>query len=116
MAISAGDLRFRVGFFQRALQSDGYGNTQSEFPDDPEFTVSAAIVPKLGGESIQAARLVGRKHVNITVRSSGVTRMVSESWKARDMRSGVDYNIRSIIDPDGKRQWIEMLCEEGVAV
>jgi hypothetical protein len=24
------------------------------------------------------------------------------------------YNLRSVIDPDGKRMWIEILAEEGV--
>jgi hypothetical protein len=41
------------------------------------------------------------------------------SWKVRDLAKGVDYNIRSIIDPhqaDSQRgQWFEMLCEAGGA-
>lgn len=111
----SGDLRWRIGFYQRALQSDGYGNNEAEYPADPEFEVWALLVPKLGGETVQAARLAGKNMVNITVRRSSNTLTVTDAWRAKDENSGVIYNIRSIIDPDGKRQWIEMLCEQGVA-
>jgi len=108
--------RMRIGFFRHPLHSDGYGSTEGDYSDEPEFVMSAKVRNKLGGETVQAARLEGRKFVNITVQSCLAVRAVSTAWKARDMRAGVDYNIRSIIDPDGKRQWVEMLCEEGVAV
>jgi len=113
--MQAGELRERIGFFRPVQADDGYGTPTSGFADLPDFVVSANVKPKLGGESIQAARLAGKSYLNVTVRAATITRAVTRDWKARDMRAGVDYNIRGIIDPDGKRQWIEMLCEEGVA-
>lgn len=113
--MQAGELRERIGFFRLVEADDGAGNTTSGFSDVPEFVVSAKVVPKLGGEGVQAARLTGTKYVNITVRAASITRQVDTDWRARNMRSDVIYNIRSIIDPDQKRQWLEMLCEEGVA-
>lgn len=107
--------RKQIGFFKRALQSDGYGNTETEFSDEPEFVVGARVKENPGGEAMRAARLESRKPVIITVQSCIETRMITPAWKARDMRDNVDYNIRSVIDPNGRRQWIEMLCEEGVA-
>lgn len=120
MATRAGDLRERVGFYRPFTTDDGYGNTQVGFEDDPTFTpVAAEMAPKLGGESVLSGRITGTNFVNITVRSSSNTRGVDTSWKARDERSGVEYNIRSIIDPERgtprRGRWLEMLCEQGVA-
>lgn len=115
----AADLRDRVGFYQRAMISDGYGNSVGDFPDDPEFTCAANIKPRLGGESVLAARLQGTHLANITVRSSYQTRQVKTDWMLKNERTGEIYNIRSIIDPEqatSKRgMFLELLCEEGVA-
>lgn len=105
----------RVGFFQPVAIDDGYGNVTSGFADEPDFDTYAEILDKAGGETVQAARLTGRNLANITVRSYSRTREVTTSWLAKDMRYGTIYNIRSIIDPNGKRRLIEMLCETGVA-
>lgn len=110
-----GELRWRIGFYKVVAADDGYGNTTSGYGANPEFSVAANVKPKLGGEGIQAGRLAGKNYVNITVRRSSDTALVTNDWRAKDERSGEIYNIRSIIDPDGKREWIEMLCEQGVA-
>lgn len=115
----AGDLRARVGFYRPVTTDDGFGNTQIGF-DKPAFPpVAAQIVPKLGGESVLQGRLAGTNYVNITVRASSDTRLIDTSWKARDERAGIDYNIRSIIDPNQgtprSGRFLEMLCEQGVA-
>jgi head-tail adaptor len=112
--MQAGDLKYRVGFYGPDPHDDGFGNTIM-FNDTPDFIVSAAMEPKLGGETVLAGRLAGRNLINVTVRSSEQTRSVKPEWKAKDERTGDDLNIRSIIDPDQQRQWLEMLCEKGVA-
>jgi len=114
MALKAGDLDRRVGFFERVESVDGYGNTKAGYPDQPAFSVSARIVPRLGGEQVLQGRLEGVNLVNIIVRRSVQTLGVTTAWMAKDMRSGEVYNIRSIIrlGDDG----IEMLCEKGVAI
>lgn len=121
--MQAGDLCSRVGFYKREDLSDSSpdtGNLEGEFPDEPEFTSKAMIKPRLGGEGVLAGRLSGRHLVNITVRNCDQVAEVNEEWKARDMRKGVDYNIRDVIDPfegDHRRgRWVEFLCEVGVAV
>lgn len=117
--MQAGDLRARVGFYQRENSSDGYGNNQADFTADPEFIVAANIKPRLGGEAVLAGRLTGQNLVNITLRQSDDTSSITVDWRAKDERSGQIYNIRSIIDPyehtaQHGRFW-EMLCEKGVA-
>jgi head-tail adaptor len=117
--IGAADLRERVGFYRPVTTDDGFGNVQVGFAAVPEFSVAAAIVPKLGGEAIISGRLAGKNYDNVTVRTSSQTRDVTTAWKVREERTGVDYNIRSIIDPaqgtPDRGRFLEMLCEKGVA-
>lgn len=116
----AGDLGEKVGFYKPVEADDGYGNVTSGIANTPAFSpVAAAIEPKLGGESVLAGRLTGTNFVNITVRTSANTLQIDTSWSARDERAGINYNIRSIIDPNqGTQQrgrFLELLCERGVA-
>lgn len=115
----AGDLRRRVRFYKLVVRDDGYGNTEAGYSTDPEFTVWASIVPRLGGEQVLADRLSGRNLVNITVRQSNLTTQINESWKAKDA-DDVEYNIRSIIDPFERPgeigAFLELLAEKGVAI
>jgi SPP1 family predicted phage head-tail adaptor len=110
---SAGDLRHRVAFDRREDVEDEYGNTQSEFVE--QFVISAKVQAKFGGESVTAARLTGQQPVTIVVRQSEQTRQIAEDWRARDTRSGTEYAIRSIVDPDDRRQWLEILTQTGAA-
>lgn len=120
--MQAGELRHRVGFYQRLSNdaSPDYGNPEAAFPATATLTCAAAITPRLGGESVLAQRQAGTNLVNITVRKSVLTAAIDVSWKARDERKGIDYNIRSIIDPfqatAQQGRFLEMLCERGVAI
>lgn len=113
---SAGDLRHRLGFFRRPVVSDGHGNNEGEFPGTPEFECSAEVRVKFGGETVLAARLQGQQVATVVVRRSQATRQVTTDWRIRDMRDGTIWNIRSgPVDPDDGRQWLEFLCQSGVA-
>jgi Phage head-tail joining protein len=121
----AGDLRYKVGFYQRGGPAGGsppppdYGFPEGDYPSVATFTKPANITPRLGGESILAARLQGKNFVIVLVRQDSETAQVDTDWKAKDEDSGDEFNIRSVIDPEhGKIKhgfWFEMLCEKGVA-
>jgi head-tail joining protein len=123
--MTAGDLRYRVGFYKRPVAADDspaspdYGNPEGDFSSTAEFITYANIRPRLGGEQILAARLTGENLVNITVRQSTQTALVQTSWRAKNETTGEVYQIKSIIDPfsDGVKHamYFEMLCEKGVA-
>lgn len=117
--MQAGELRNKIGFYAPVQTDDGLGNTTSGFAGTANFTASANVKPRLGGETVLAGRLSGTNLVNITIRKSQVASTVTDAWRAKDERSGVIYNIRSIIDPNegkpGAGAWLEMLCEKGVA-
>jgi head-tail adaptor len=113
----AGDLRHRVAFAERDQTEDEFGNVSQGWVD--RFTVSANIIPRLGGETVEAARLAGRQPVVIRVRASPATVQITTDWKATD-EAGKVYNIRTAVDPllgdDNHGMYIDMMAETGVAV
>lgn len=111
----AGSLRERLAFQRRSVGDDGYNN---EVAGDFEtiFVEPAGMVAKVGGESVMAARLVGRQPYIVTVRQSERTRAVTPDWRIVDARDERRiFNIRAIHDPDGRRAWLDMLVEQNVA-
>lgn len=116
---TAGELRHRLAWDRRQDVDDGFGNTQSDWAE--QFVTHAKVTPKLGGETVLAARLQSQNTVNVTVRQSSKTRQIKTDWRARDVRSDSDpkkqtvYAIRSIIDPDDRGAWLEILCQTGAA-
>lgn len=115
----SGQLRHRIAFDCRSTIDDGAGNTEGDF--EQQFVVAAGLQARFGGEAVMASRLSGSQPFTITVRQSSDTKRVTTDWRARDVRSDPDpakqtiYNIRSIVDPDDRRAWFEMLSETGVA-
>lgn len=118
IAEGAGELRERATFARPDAISDEYGNVSTGWQD--MFTVAANITPRLGGESVDAARLAGRQPVIIRVRQSDNTRQIRTDWKATNVRTGIAYNIRTAVDPNqgdtAHGKWIDMLAEAGVAI
>lgn len=107
------ELRHRIAFDKRQSVSDGFGNEQSTFAE--QFIVPGAVQARFGGEEVMAARLQGQQPITIVVRQSTQTRLIKEDWQARDVRSGQVYAIKSIVDPDDKREWLEILVQTGAA-
>jgi SPP1 family predicted phage head-tail adaptor len=114
----ATEFRSRLTFAVRADITDEYGGTVGQWQD--QFTVAANIRPRLGGETVEAARLTGRKPFVIRVRQSVDTRKIDTDWRATNVHTGVVYNIRATADPhegDSQHgQFVDMLAEAGVAV
>lgn len=111
---SAGSLRDRIAFDSRIETDDGAGNVRGKYSE--QFVRWAEIKARFGGEEITAARLAGRQPVTILVRYDAMsTSRITPAWRARDVRKGTVYNIRAVADPDGRRQWLELLAESGAA-
>jgi hypothetical protein len=70
----------------------------------------------VGSETVIAARLQGRQPVIIKVRVNSEALAIETDWRARDVRTGAIYNIRTKANLDQKRKYYEMLAESGVAV
>lgn len=110
---TAGELSHRIAWDRRQDVDDGFGNTKADWVE--QFTTSAKVAPKLGGETVLAARLQSQNTVNITVRQSSKTILIQPDWRARDVREDKEFAIRSIIDPDDGGAWLEVLCQTGAA-
>lgn len=108
----AGALRERVHCQFAAAEDDGWGNPlpgAGEF--ETQFTVSAGMKPRTGGEGVDAARLGGNQPFVVTVRNTSQTRQITTAWRLVDARG--DGRVLEITsppaDPDGRNQWLEFL-------
>ena len=116
----AGQLNRRVTFQRRGEIDDGYGNSITGDWTD-QFSVSARVQPKLGGEEVIASRLTGVQPLIVTVRSSMQTRLVTPAWRAFDARAGKGddgepkrlFNILSLANVDERGAYIDFLASEG---
>ena len=76
-------------------------------------TVWAKVIPINGREIQIGPGQQAEVSTLIVVRYSTATSAITAGMKAT-IRS-VDYNIRSVIDPDLRRTWLELLCDRGAA-
>ncbi|MCV9965459.1 head-tail adaptor protein [Pararhizobium sp. BT-229] len=109
---SAGDLYHSYAFDRRIEIDQGDGNTVGEWQQ--KFRCRAGVINLRGGESVMAGRLQGQHSQIVFVRASSVSMEATTEWQARDLRTGVAYNIREITRSDD-RMWLDFLCQSGVA-
>lgn len=121
---SAGHLSRRVAFDSPISTPDGVGGTEDGWKE--EFELSVGYTRLRGGESVMAARLEGKQTTVIRVRRGQLTKEITTDWRARDVRNnatfdadgqwtGEVFNVRSKAETED-RQFIDLICESGVAV
>ena len=112
----AGALRARVRFDRRASQANVAGDVLGDWAQ-VGFTVSGELIP-VGNqsESVIAAKLSGTALYRLTVRQNSFTRTLDTDCRAVDADdTSRTFNVRSIEDPDGRRAWLVLMVEAGVA-
>lgn len=104
----SGDLREKVTVQREARTPDGAGGHALAWVD--VATVRARVKPGGGREQLQAQQTQAVTVCTVTIRyrADVITGM-------RLLWGGKTLNIRSATNPDERRQWLEMLCDEGVA-
>jgi SPP1 family predicted phage head-tail adaptor len=110
--LRAGRLNKRVAFARRDSTADAYGNV-SAGGWTALFTVAGGLRESTGRERIQAGALQAPMAAMLTVRSSSLTRLLTEADSA--VIDGVRWNIRSIANPDQRNQRLELTVEREVA-
>lgn len=116
----ADSLNCRLTFQRREQISDEWGGTRGEWVD--QFTVPGRLEPRYGSnaESVMAARMQSMQPYNLTIRGSSAARQITASWRAYDARAGKTgdkpnrvFGIKTVVNPDERGQYIEMLAIEG---
>lgn len=109
----AGSLSERVAFLEPDEIDDGYGGQTQGYVE--RFQDAARLHPRMGSETVIASRLQGVQPYTLTVRSSTATRAVTPAWRVRNVRSGREYNIKTVVNSDERNAYLEMLVVEGEA-
>ena len=110
--MDAGMLRDRFAFDEPTAEPNGMGGTINGWAE--RWTCAAHVRYLRGGERVMQGRLSGVQPVVITIRASHASEAIGRDWRARDVRRGTIYNIRSIV-PSDDRAMLEMTCEEGAS-
>jgi len=108
----AGVLREKAAFKRLDTTTDAYGNT-TDGTFATFLTVRCRIREARGRERVDAGALHAPMTAVLTVRSSISSRTVTEADLVTI--NGVDWNIRSITNPDMHNRWLEMAIERAVA-
>jgi SPP1 family predicted phage head-tail adaptor len=111
-------MRESVRFERRAEVDDGYGNVTGGW-ETLVASVYAEIRPLRGREEVLAGKLTGTMPYEVKTRwradlAIGEDRLTTDD-RAVNVATGDVYNIRSVENPDMKRQWLKLTCEAGVA-
>lgn len=112
----AGELKERFRFERRRDTSPDGGDGLGTFEGDwePQFTVSAKLQFRRGGEDVLAARLAGTQPAILTIRVSRQAWEIRPDWRCVNDRTGEAFNIREEPTLNRDRDGLEMLIERGV--
>ena len=103
------ELRERVTIASESIASDGGGGRAVSW--STVCTVAAKVMPISGREVTVAEGQQSEVGTLIVIRHRSD---VGAGMRAT-VRS-VNYNIRTAVDPELRREWLELLCDRGVAV
>lgn len=102
-----------VAFDQRAAADDGYGNIISGDWVERHRARAEFINLRGGSEAIMQGRLEAHPSIIMRIRVCPAAMAIREDWRARDIRRGTVYNVRSSTN-DNSRSVIDLLCEANV--
>jgi SPP1 family predicted phage head-tail adaptor len=103
--VPIGEIKTRLTLEAPSRSGDGGGGADVTWVK--VATVWAAVRPVGGGEGFTLDRVAGRASHEIYLRHRADVRLEMR------LRDGARiYDIRSAVDPDGRRQWLRCLVEE----
>lgn len=108
---TGGDLREVIELQDFVAIDDGYGGQTQTW--ETVMTAPARIRTLTGGETVIAARLQGTQTLVATVRHQPAMNDVTSAWRAKNGRTGIMYNIRSVT-VDERKAFVDILMESGV--
>lgn len=107
-SVRAGDLRHRVTIQQLVTTYNEYNEPVATWSDIA--TVWAFVEPLSGREYFAAEQIQARVNTRIVIRyRAGIVPAMRVMWGAKV------YNIRAVIDTEGRHEELQLMCEEVVA-
>lgn len=95
------------------MSDDGFGNIIPGGPFVAQFTAPARRQILRGDESVMNAKLTGVQTVLWTIRYQPAANAMDNTWRVKDLRSGMAYNIVSV-EPDERNAFVSVVCKKGV--
>ena len=105
------NLREQVVFERLTEGDDGFGNTVTGW--QAHLTVWADVRETLGKERVDAGRVEDSNTATVRIRNFPASRGLTPA--DRVVMRGVPWNIRSIVPMGNRGQYLDALCERGVA-
>lgn len=103
----AGDLREPISIIAEQRTEDDLGGQVVAWAT--QFDSWANVAPVRGAEKMEAQQVQSTQTYRITIRyRPNVTTAMRVNW------SGKTMNILAVNNPDQRRKYLEMICEEGV--
>lgn len=109
----AGELRQRVRFEKRTSAENDGGIVRSDWGVLIDSR-RVQLLPVRGGEATAAMRATGQDLWTLVVRSCSATRAVTTDHRVASLdQPGVVFDIRSVLDLEGRGRWLVMTLERG---
>lgn len=108
----SGRLSERIAFDAPTATPNGHGGTVQGWAVRHECW--AGVTYLRGTEPVIAARLVGVQPVVVRVRNCAAARQIASDWRARDMRTGVEYALTGNAVPSDDRAYLDFMAKSGV--
>lgn len=106
--------RFLFDFQRRALKDDGMGNVFEGGEFETVFRTYGNSTPdRSGTESVQNGSLTGLQVFAVQIPSSVKSRLVDNTWRAVNVRTGVSYNVVAAVDANGANSNINIVMTSG---
>lgn len=102
-----------VAFDEPTSATDAYGGQVEGWTE--QFACRAHFRYQKGGEGVEAGALRGMTTFKVKIRNTVAARLIKPSWRMRDVRRSVAYNVRDL-DLVTDRHFIWLTVETGVAV
>ncbi len=108
-----GPLQERVAFDEPVGGTNEKGHARTGFTF--RFRRYAEFRYNRGSERVIAGALTGVASFKVRIAQSSAAAAMSTAWRMRDVRRGIQYQIREI-DAISDRDWIWLVVESGVAI
>lgn len=106
-------MRRRVAFLRRGTTDDGAGNSESLLA--PLFgPVWARLRPINGKEEVLAQKIAGVQPFEATIRWTATAATLAATDVMED-EAGLQYNVRSVQNPDEKHGYLSLIVTRGEA-